>query len=795
MKVKNAIKKVGAVAGSALMVGMTMGAAQSLSEFPQPFVADDGTVESQVVVGANAKTADVVGAINVAAALGQNTVQTETREVTAGGTTETTVEGLEAEEGIGDATPEMQDADTGMAVASGNWWSASDVPQLFRGTIEYDDTDYFVNEQVSVDGVGGVDVAQNGTSTTLQTSVDSAALQHRTSFTPALPNGSTFEMAGVEYQFIEWDGTENTAVLGETESATGLSTGDSVEFGPYTVTVGSPNLDGNAVQITVREDGTQIDSFALSDGETETSDDGNLEVTGEAVFVSIDQEVDVNLDLTWRNTEMTAGEDAPFDDQYTVQNIDMASTGAPDEINSITLENQYATGDEDGEHDDDLEEGETYDGPNDQYGLTFTGISDATMDSVEFERNGQVTYTDSNQMEHTVDLTETFLAEASDYTTVSNADGATVPVLDLPVEVASASADTADTDGELDLTIEYQQYDESREIDVADLDAGGTDYYVSEDFDTGYGSPFHVVVEVTATSGSGNTDQVSSIDGLAFVNASASGAAGTAVDANPIGTDQGAGQIGVVNPAIFTGLQTTITDDGISLETSGGSGPGTVDAGDAVLATGPAAGDHPVAAIYDGSRFDGDDAVAVDPGGDNHQLEEGDSYLTDGGSVVEYASTSSVQVDFADEQRLAEFALGAYEETTTGGETVEYEAAVGQGAVPDMAMLDSEVTDQTKSNNHLILVGGPAVNQLVADLATAGDTWTQDEWQNQHDGEALLQVVEDAFVQDRHALIVAGHSAEDTRVAAEYISNYADNADELAAAGNQQVLTSANFLN
>jgi len=76
MKVKNAIRKVGAVAASTLMVGMTMGAAQSLSEFPGMFVDDDGTPTAQVVVGSQGAVSDVVGAVNVAAALGQATIQT-----------------------------------------------------------------------------------------------------------------------------------------------------------------------------------------------------------------------------------------------------------------------------------------------------------------------------------------------------------------------------------------------------------------------------------------------------------------------------------------------------------------------------------------------------------------------------------------------------------------------------------------------------------------------------------------------------------------------------------------------
>lgn len=78
------IKKIGkTVATSALLVGATLAgaagvAAQSgssgdhtLGDYPQPFVAEDGTVQSTVVVGESARTVDVVGGINVAGSLSQ----------------------------------------------------------------------------------------------------------------------------------------------------------------------------------------------------------------------------------------------------------------------------------------------------------------------------------------------------------------------------------------------------------------------------------------------------------------------------------------------------------------------------------------------------------------------------------------------------------------------------------------------------------------------------------------------------------------------------------------------------
>ena len=89
-----------------------------------------------------------------------------------------------------------------------------------------------------------------------------------------------------------------------------------------------------------------------------------------------------------------------------------------------------------------------------------------------------------------------------------------------------------------------------------------------------------------------------------------------------------------------------------------------------------------------------------------------------------------------------------------------------------LGKLDSEVTSADKSTKHLILVGGPAVNTLVAELATAGKTRDTAWYRSQGAGTALVDLVENAFTSGRTALVVAGHSAADTRSATSRIQNY-----------------------
>jgi hypothetical protein len=91
-----------------------------------------------------------------------------------------------------------------------------------------------------------------------------------------------------------------------------------------------------------------------------------------------------------------------------------------------------------------------------------------------------------------------------------------------------------------------------------------------------------------------------------------------------------------------------------------------------------------------------------------------------------------------------------------------------------IAKLDTQVTDADKANKNLLLVGGPAVNSLVADLATQGKTWARDMYIQEGAGTAILQVVSDAFAAGRVALIAAGHSADDTRAATSILQKYDD---------------------
>lgn len=147
------------------------------------------------------------------------------------------------------------------------------------------------------------------------------------------------------------------------------------------------------------------------------------------------------------------------------------------------------------------------------------------------------------------------------------------------------------------------------------------------------------------------------------------------------------------------------------------------------------------------------------------------SYLSRSGTLVTTDSnTNSNEFWFNDEQRKWQLAFGPNPQWAAAHTTV---------TSPPSALLDTEVTESTKTNKNLVLVGGPAINTLVAELADKSCVTSLEDWRSGGmKGKAEIALVNDAFAAGKWALVVAGHSAADTRAASTYLAN---NADSLAA--------------
>jgi hypothetical protein len=126
----------------------------------------------------------------------------------------------------------------------------------------------------------------------------------------------------------------------------------------------------------------------------------------------------------------------------------------------------------------------------------------------------------------------------------------------------------------------------------------------------------------------------------------------------------------------------------------------------------------------------------------------------------------------------AAFTSDAGELNAEGGGSGSVDTMSPTGWSTQYVALDSDSSvSQAKQDSNMILVGGPAANSLVSELAEANKTQSVMDYT---EGQGMLQVVEDAFSEGNDALIVAGYSGEDTRQAGAYLTNYEQHADMLA---------------
>jgi hypothetical protein len=106
----------------------------------------------------------------------------------------------------------------------------------------------------------------------------------------------------------------------------------------------------------------------------------------------------------------------------------------------------------------------------------------------------------------------------------------------------------------------------------------------------------------------------------------------------------------------------------------------------------------------------------------------------------------------------------------------------------DVVKLDSEITATDKTSKDLILVGGPCINTLVADLATAGKfPYTCANWPGRNFGK--IQLISDAFATGQTALVVAGTRAADTDLASLVVQGGFTGATDTQKAGSSIEVT------
>jgi hypothetical protein len=158
----------------------------------------------------------------------------------------------------------------------------------------------------------------------------------------------------------------------------------------------------------------------------------------------------------------------------------------------------------------------------------------------------------------------------------------------------------------------------------------------------------------------------------------------------------------------------------------------------------------------------------------------GDSiYTTDWGSYITRDSSSQLTVVYPDSYRIGKASVGREgvkeytlaEDEYSSDLDVTLVSGTGESVSINnidvgLAKLDSEVTTSSLSKP-VILIGGWSVNSLVSDLVDAGSINTSD----LASGRALVQLVSSAF-NSQSALVIAGYSGDDTRMAAQVVASH-----------------------
>lgn len=145
-----------------------------------------------------------------------------------------------------------------------------------------------------------------------------------------------------------------------------------------------------------------------------------------------------------------------------------------------------------------------------------------------------------------------------------------------------------------------------------------------------------------------------------------------------------------------------------------------------------------------------------------------DKYGVTAVSVKSNTQSDKIVIKYPAGQVKGKFGIGKATGTATAGGEIKYKEAIP--IKTNVVKLDSEVGSADKTGSDMVLLGGPCVNSLVADLATAGKfDYSCSNWPAQNIG--IIKVVQDAFASGKSVLIIAGTRAADTSLAALVVQN------------------------
>jgi hypothetical protein len=704
---------------SAVMLGSTIGLAETLADYPAPFVATDGTAQFLVVVGsAGADPAglasDMAGAVDIAARLGGETKQT----TTVAGTTVTVTDGDTDEVALGSVLTTTAGLDTS--------YTDDDMSCLQDTDITLNGTSYSVHDEIqltntpnALDGETSLSSTDDDYGSDIFLEIQKDAIKYCFVFDKTVKldthvSASTpleIDFLGKRLKITSIvDADTFTAQVGTKVS---LMVDESVEVDDKTVTL----LDvSSASTCTVKVD---VDGTIDTVSGTETVN--GIEINADSCFYR-----DVKAESS---ATLIVGKDAvaTYDtgDEFT----DYCSTGGdsdcdktnPDWVwefstlttsgsgttNDICIENDFV---KDDDSDDPVGIGEYYWMPR-----NFAKVGIASL-----------TVPDDSYAKVTV--------EYDSSTDLSNAPGGGTSE-----DTITISCDQSDC-----FNIDYDEFD----AQALSADVKTSEIYLHIETTDSLG--FYYVDSDNKVQHAGNETMNSSTDSVDFADMNYKDTKGTDIVLTAYG-DVG------TNDALYLGFV-----------------PATPATDQIWVWTGHVA-DTDYDSIGDTASLEEVDelyyAHATPTSGTQIGTKDEDHRTLYGVKIIDPKSHGSndKEVFYIPGDQVKVNALIACEKAvTTGGGTTSTSVPI----TTSISKVDSEVTSADKSTKHLILVGGPVVNTLVGELATADKTKATDWYVEQGAGTALIDLVADAFADGKYALVVAGHSAADTRKAAGVLQDY-----------------------
>lgn len=751
MEKKNWAKKIVALGTGALMLGATLTgalAASDLADYPAPFVQNGVLNDTVIVVGASAQTADVLGAVDIAAALQAAAVSKEPVEV--GTTVAPTVDAGVKIEKSGDKYNYGEDLYDVQSTALDN----NDLDMLENGVFkdnkgtnkgdeDYDQKLIFGN----TDNVWQLEFTQPGKNDNYPDGrpagnylhldknkwVYNYTLEFDTPVTVA--NAADLEGTSIDIQGNTYTITDATVSGGAPTKLT-LVSGDSTVWlaqdQPYTVgdhTVTVVDVDSGETKCGINVDGVTL---WVDDGSTEEFGDLSVGVLDVVAVYTKDYDADTcELSLGSNEIKLEDGQEISVNGEtLDGSNVDFFGTWDGMRI-------KYKVGDDSGLNQDEifLAPGESWTDPVfGNFKVLFEGVT-ANYENMKLSvSSDEATFTFTNNDGKEVDVpfyyntTGIYLGQAED------------EVMLLPGEEA------ANINPEGVMLFYTTSGGEAHVLQITDLTCGSSTNKTTIK-DLTYGT--YVAKDAELTKDCADQTETISLGSLGSVQLNITSS--SVYYGNGASYGNGEPESKYEGNFTFSDHMVYFTEKaGDEMSASTISFNLSYDSSDETINVGTIRDDGSAMTWYDNDQNDDNTKWAATPKG----------------TILKYDDQDKLwlEIQAPEEDAYANvFVAPLNAKVTSGGSNEVMSEKVNPFSV-GLAVLD---TDAASMSKNMIVVGGPCVNTVAADLMGNPENCAE----GFEEGKAIIKFYDN---EDKVALLVAGATAQDTRGAAYVLADYND---------------------